>query len=103
MLTVTIAAASVAVESFADASKTISRYVSSRGMGSSAFYRGSHGAVRFNGQLVATVAYNGRVYCETCKGEIDADPAAMYPCGKGDCKCGNTSHANQLTASHAHP
>lgn len=94
MMTVTLARRSILVDSFADAAARVRRYVAGRGIGSSAYASGGHGGIRFDGEQVARVSYNGRVWCERCDGEIDGDPREQFPARP--CECGNTDRARAL-------
>ncbi len=95
MMTVSIANRPVVVASFTDASARVRKYIAAKGMGMHGYARGNHGAIKFGGEQVARVSFNGRVWCSKCKGEIDAQGTARFQADH--CQCGNTSHANALT------
>lgn len=61
-LVVTIARRSVPVDTFAEASAKVRRYIESRGMGSSGWHRNGNGTIRRDGVTIAHVSYNGRVW-----------------------------------------
>jgi len=71
MMTVTVSksAAPVPVTSYAEAAEVVRKYIDSRGLGSTAWYRSlpftetaKGAAVHVNGVQVAFVSYNGRVW-----------------------------------------
>lgn len=96
-MTVTIEGRRIPITSFLDASAKINRFRDVEGLGASGFSR-DDGDVHFGGEKVAQVSYNGRIWCERCKGEIDADPRSTFASSKGPCKCGNTSGLPMLGA-----
>lgn len=89
--TVTVGGRKLPIRSFQEASALCDAFSGARGLGGDAYARGGHGGIHFNGRQIAHVSFNGRVWCDHCGGEIDADPNAQFPSSKGPCKCGNAS------------